>query len=194
MLDDYRKKGLGETAVAIANAMIQNGLDRSTVLEVGCGIGALCLELVRRGASGAVGVDISPKMIRLARKLADDRGLSGSVSFRLGDGARTTLPAAKIVILDAVLCCYPDVSALVENTSSAAAECYALSVPDDNRFVTRAMKIFLPLQAFVLRRGGFRFFVHPTREIREALEAKGFRMASRSSAGWIWSVLVFRRT
>ena len=67
------------------------------------------------------------------------------------------------------------------------------SAPDDTRFATRAVKVFLPLQSLVFRRDGFRFFIHPTRSIERMLDAKGFRLAARSPAGWISSVFVFRR-
>ena len=193
MYDDYKKKGLGETSVIIADAMAANGLQGSTVLEVGCGFGSLAIELVRRGASRAVGEDLSPKMIETAKRLAAENGLSESVSFRLGDGAVSQLPPSKMVVLDAVLCCYPDLTALVENTSSAAQSLYAFAVPDDTRFVTRLMRVFLPLQGLFLGRKGFRFYIHPTRRIQEMLEARGLGLVSRSPAGWIWSVFVFRR-
>lgn len=193
MFDDYRKKGLSDTAVAIAEAVSKGGLQGSTVLEIGCGFGALSMELVERGASAAVGLDLSPKMIRIAKALAAEKGLSGSISFRLEDGAAAKLPPSGIVILDTVLCCYPDMTALVENSSAVAEGYYAISIPDDRRFVTRAMKLFLPLQSLLFRRDRFRFFIHPSRRIVETLEAKGFKLVSRSPASWIWSVFVFRR-
>lgn len=193
MFEEYRKKGLSDTAAVIADAVSGDGLEGSSILEIGCGIGALSLELVRRGAHGAVGVDLSPKMVQIANKLAADRGLSDSVSFRLGDGAGSKLPPSKIVILDTVLCCYPDLTALVENSSSAAESFYAISVPDDTRFATRVMRMFLPLQGLVFRREGFRFFIHPTQSIRAMLKSKGFVMVSRVPAGWIWSVFLYKR-
>ena len=52
MFEEYTKRGLGDTALAIADAVAGNGLVGSTVLETGCGFGAHSLELVRRGAPG----------------------------------------------------------------------------------------------------------------------------------------------
>lgn len=175
MLEDYRKKGLGDTSTAIADELAKRGLAGSTVLELGCGVGALTLELLRRGAPSAVGVDLSPKMIQLARTLANEAGLSGVVSFEVGDGAVKELKKADIVILDAVLCCYPDVATLVNNSSSAAGRYFAFAVPDDDRLATKLLRPLLPMQGLFFRRGGFRFFVHPTRQIGQVLEAKGFR-------------------
>jgi SAM-dependent methyltransferase len=191
MLKDYRKEGLSDTAEAIANAVTGQGFAGSTVLELGCGLGALTFELIRRGASSAVGVDLSPRMIHLANSLANEEGLSHSVTFQLGDGASLRLPRSDVVILDAVICCYPDVTSLVDNSSSAAGRYYAISIPDDKRFATMLLRFLLPLQTVIFRRSSFRFFVHPGRQIRERLEGRGFRLMSKSSVGWFWSVLVF---
>lgn len=191
MLEEYRKKGLSKTARTILSALGSRGLAGSTVLELGCGFGALTIELLREGAASAVGIDLSPKMIDTARSLASEAGLLGSASFRLGDGATATLAASDIVVLDTVLCCYPDVAALIDNSSSAARHYYTISIPDDRRPLTRLLKVFLPLQAFIFRRGTFRFFVHSKESIVQRLEDRGFKVVHDSAAGRIWSVLVF---
>ncbi|MFH0911471.1 MAG: class I SAM-dependent methyltransferase [Planctomycetota bacterium] len=40
------------------------------VLDVGCNLGAMCLEFKRRGASRVVGIDVDPNILRCARILA----------------------------------------------------------------------------------------------------------------------------
>lgn len=191
MLKDFRKHGLSDTAGAIIDSVGREDLVGARLLELGCGFGALTMEFVRRGAASAVGVDLSPKMIQLGQALAREEGMAGSVSFELGDGAVAKLPRSDIVILDTVLCCYPDVSALVANSSSAAVRYYAISIPDDSRLATRLLRLILPLQRMLFRRSGFRFFVHPTAAIRGQLEGIGFDLKSRSKVGWIWSVFLF---
>jgi hypothetical protein len=136
-------------------------------------------------------VDLSPKMIRPANSLAAEAGLSESVTFELGDGAEANLQASDIVILGAVLCCYPDADSLVDNSGSASKRYYAISIPDDRRIVTRLMRILLPVQGVIFRRRGFRFFIHSKQQIRDKLEGKGFRLVSESAVGWFWSVLLF---
>ncbi|MDE1852322.1 MAG: hypothetical protein KGI38_01110 [Thaumarchaeota archaeon] len=150
--------------------------------------------MIRSGASSAIGIDLSPTMVRLAQSLSAEGGLSGRASFELGDGATAKLKKSDVVVLDAVLCCYPDFTSFVDNSASAAGRYYVFAVPDDARLLTRFMRLILPLQAVVFRRGSFRFFIHPTARIRSRLEGKGFRLVSKSSAGWIWSVFVFGAT
>lgn len=191
MLKDFRKKGLSNTATTIADSIGNSALAGATVLELGCGFGALTLEFIRRGATSAVGVDLSPKMIQLAQALAKESGLSRSVSFQLGDAATAELKDSDIVVLDTVLCCYPDVASMVDKTSSATRRYYAFSIPDDGRLATKVLRFLLPLQTMIFRRGGFKFFIHPTARIRERLENRGFKFESKSKVGWIWSVFLF---
>lgn len=193
MLDEYRDEGLADTANAIIESLSPS-LKGLTVLELGCGVGALTVELLKRGASSAVGIDLSPKMIELARMLAAEAHLSESVTFQIGDGAVAELKKSDIVILDTVLCCYPDASSLVDNSSSAAGRFYAISVPDEGRMATKLLRAVMPLQNIIVAiagRAGFRFFVHSTKAIRKKLEDKGFRLLSKSPEGWIWSVFLF---
>ncbi len=191
MLEDFREKGLGATAKMLLSVLRSQGLAGMSSLELGCGVGALTLGLFKEGVASAIGMDLSPKMIEAARSMTADEGLSGSVSFEVGDGARANLTGADIVVLDTVLCCYPDVAVLVDNSSSAARRYYAISLPDDRRLATRIIRPFLPLQSVFMRRGTFRFFIHSKARVVGQLERKGFRRIYESAAGRIWSVLVF---
>ena len=130
-------------------------------------------------------------MIHLAGTLAAEEGLSDLVSFQVGDGAVIRPSPSDIVVLDKVLCCYPDVGSLLENSSSVARRYYAISIPDDGRFVTRILRLFLPLQGVVLRRGTFRFFIPSRRMVTQSLAAMGFRQVEESKVGRTWSVLLF---
>lgn len=59
-------------------------LSGRSILDAGCGTGAMSVELARRGAN-VVAVDISPKLVDIAReRLPDDIG-SGSIRFEVGD-------------------------------------------------------------------------------------------------------------
>jgi SAM-dependent methyltransferase len=188
---DYRDKGLGFTSKAILTALKSRGVSGSTILELGFGPGALTVELLKTGATSAVGIDLSPKMVEAARTLAAKAGVTNSTSFRLGDGAKDPLPASDIVILDTVICCYPDPEALIDNSSSASRRFYTITIPDDRRMLTRILKRFLPLQRLGLRGKKFRFFIHPTKALINRLHDKGFDLLEESKAGWIWSLLVF---
>lgn len=191
MLKDYRKEGLDDTSRVISDTLVSRDLSGSTILELGCGIGALILELLKKGAASAKGLDLSPGMIQLARTLAAEAGVSQRAMFERSDGAVADLPDSDVVILDKVLCCYPDATSLVGNSSGAARRYYIFSLPNDRRGLTRFLRLFLPLQTIFSRRNSFRFFIHSTRQIDEELKTKGFTPVSESAVGWIWSVFVY---
>jgi SAM-dependent methyltransferase len=190
-LKDYRKQGLDDTSGIISDALGSRGLTGSSILELGCGVGALSLDLLKRGAASVRGLDLSPGMIELARSLAAEAGVSQQTSFERGDGAVADLPSSDVVILDKVMCCYPDAFALLDNSSSAARRYYVLALPNDRRGVTRFLRLFLPLQAIFSRGNSFRFFIHSTRQIEERLKTKGFTPVFEYAVGWIWSVFIF---
>ena len=52
-----------------------------TVLDLGCGTGSNLIPLIKRGAD-AIGIDISPDLVRLARKRLDDAQLHAELQVR----------------------------------------------------------------------------------------------------------------
>jgi len=190
MAKDYRLKGLDSTSEAILDFLKGKGLNGLTSLEVGSGVGGLSIEMAKSGVSHARGLDLSKAMVGASRALARESGVDSSVSFELGDGARSVLEPADIVILDAVICCYPDAEGIIRNTSSAAKKYYAFAAPDDGRLLVRFFKVFLPLQR-LRRRKGFRFYVHSLARVQRVLEERGFAEAFRQPSGRIWTVRVF---
>jgi len=74
----------GVTMAAIRNWVIQTG---ATALDVGCGNGWAVRELVERGASRGLGVDIAPKMIVRAQQ-----AIQGDPRFQFHVAAAERLP------------------------------------------------------------------------------------------------------
>jgi ubiquinone/menaquinone biosynthesis C-methylase UbiE len=70
-----------------------NLLSGATVLDVGCGTGASALPAAERvGPQGrVVGVDLAERLLSIARKKAESRGLA-NVEFRAGDMAQLGYP------------------------------------------------------------------------------------------------------
>jgi magnesium-protoporphyrin O-methyltransferase len=106
----YLRKGLGGgDAPTIADWAGQGGLDGSTVLEVGGGIGQIQAELVRRGAAHGTVVEVVADYEEAARELAEATGIAGRTAFVLADIVETpdAVEPADVVVLRRVVCCTP---------------------------------------------------------------------------------------
>ncbi len=101
-LAGYRKDGLGQRALTVIEFLQARGLEGKSVLDIGCGIGALHMELLLAGAERAVGVDASPTNIAAARELAEELDLTDRVVERQGDfvDLQDSIPQADIVTID----------------------------------------------------------------------------------------------
>lgn len=189
----YRRKGLDETAQEMVEFLRGRGLDDATVLEIGGGVGAIGLELLRAGADRAVEVELSPNYERSAAELARELGFEGRVERRLGDlvAEGEGVPAADAVVMHRVVCCYPDVDALVGAAGERARRHLVLSFPRDRRLV-RAGRRVINLW-FRLRRWDFRFHLHPRAAILAAAEREGLRPVLEHQ-GAIWQVAALERT
>lgn len=52
-----------------------------TILDFGCGIGIGCVEMAKQGATRVIGLDIRPEVLEVARKSAEDAGVSNVCTF-----------------------------------------------------------------------------------------------------------------
>jgi SAM-dependent methyltransferase len=165
-----------------------------SVLELGCGSGALSVALVERGATRADGVDLSPDMVEAARQRAAAAGIEESTSFTLGDGAQLPLEAHDWVVLDRVICCYPNLDQLLDSALGAAQERVAFTVPTSRGWrglINRVMWRFenIPVR---LGRGGCPGYVHDVGRIERRLAAAGFARLAEDRIG-LWHAAVWAR-
>jgi magnesium-protoporphyrin O-methyltransferase len=163
-----------------------------TLLEVGGGIGAIQIELLKAGATRAVSVELTPTYERVARELLSEAGLESRVERKVMDFAESgaEVEAADIVIMNRVICCYPDMPALAEEAATHAREVLVMSFPKD-RWWTRT---FLTLGNFglqVLRRE-FHVFVHPPEQILAVAERNGLHTAL-DMPGLFWQIAAVQR-
>ena len=165
-----------------------------TVLELGCGRGGLLLELVQAGAARATGVDLSPAGIDAARDRFAQTQLSDRVHLSVGDAARVPLEAHDWVILDRVMCCYPDIEGLLANTLPAARHLYAFTVPTSRgwRGVVARLEASIENAWNTLRGQACPGYVHDLDLIEERLVMAGFRLRHRDRQR-LWHIAVYER-
>ena len=186
---------MGNVSKALLTALLAAGPQERTVLELGCGPGALLTELLGAGAKDVTGVDLSAEPIDEARLRTAEAGFADRVTFAVGDAARMPLLAHDWVVLDKVICCYPQVDALLANSIPAARRLYAFAVPASFGWRGTLARIEMLLENVTdrLRGQSCPGYVHDVRAIEGRLEAAGFRESYRGTS-WTWHIAVFVRS
>jgi magnesium-protoporphyrin O-methyltransferase len=189
----YRKHGPGKTSRLLVESITGQGVSGRSVLDVGGGLGAVHFGLLSAGASAAVDVDASAGYLKVARQEAERQGLAGRIRHLHGNFVDLAgeLPAADIVTLDRVLCCYDDARSLLESSAAKARYLLGLVYPID----TRWMKMALGLLNLLLRalRKRFRTFVHASAQVEAIARSHGFRKRAYHRRG-IWQVVVYAKS
>ncbi len=167
---------------------------RPTVLEIGCGSGALMVELLERGAATADGVDLSPQSVATAERRAESAGVTERATFTVGDGSRVELAQHDWVILDRVICCYAHLDQLLTNALGAARSRFVMTMP-----LSYGWRSVITKPLVRLERAFNRFigrpcpaFVHAIRQIEERLSRSGFRRLHEQRVG-MWHAAVWER-
>ena len=162
------------------------------VLEIGGGVGALYIELLKRGGSRAANIELTSSYEAVAGELLAETGLADRVSRRLGDfvAIAGTTPSADVVLMQRVVCCYPDVDALVGAAASHTRRLLVMSFPVERWWIRLGALFGNTLLA--LRRDTFRAYVHPLGRIIGAAERQGLRLVAREP-GLLWQVVTLER-
>ena len=184
----YRKKGLDGTSRRIVDLLLAQGVQGKTVLEVGGGVGAIQLELLRAGASRATSIELTPTYEAAAAELLAEAGMTDRVDRRVVDfvEAGAEVDKADIVVLNRVVCCYHDMPRLVGTAAAHARGNLVMSFPK-RRWWTQAV-IAMSNAGFRLTRREFHVFLHRPDRIRETAEAGGLKVSS-DRPGLFWEIL-----
>jgi 16S rRNA G966 N2-methylase RsmD len=189
----YRRKGLDATSRRIVEYLRARGIEGQTLLEVGGGIGAIQLELLKAGAARAVSVELTPTYEAAARELIDEAGLGDRVERKVMDFAQGAagVEGADVVILNRVICCYPDMPRLASAAADHARQVLVMSYP--RRTWWLAVGLTAGNWLLWLMRREFHIFLHPPQKIVATTESRGLH-AELQQEGLLWTVAALRRT
>ncbi len=191
-LKQYRRTGPDRTTAWLIDGLRAGGVEGLTVLDIGAGVGAVHQELLASGASTATDVDGSPAYVAVAREEAARRGTSDRVRHEIGDFVQLAdrIEAADIVALDRVICCYPDMEALVSLSVARARRRYGLVFPRDTWWARAAGVV---LNGFYrLTRQAIRIYIHRTAAVDAIVATAGFSPRLQRSS-LFWQVFVYDR-
>ncbi len=190
-LRHYQRHGASGTTRQLLDALTSAGVAGTTLLDIGGGIGVIQHELHAAGVTEITGVDASRAYLALARQEAERRGYADA-RYVYGDfvALADEIAAADIVTLDRVVCCYPDMQALMHSATAKARRFLGLVYPRDSWWTKAGVAL---LNLFPRLRGdAFRSFVHPTAAVEGVAAANGLRRIVHRESG-IWQVVVFAR-
>jgi 2-polyprenyl-3-methyl-5-hydroxy-6-metoxy-1,4-benzoquinol methylase len=179
----YRKRGPSKPTRMLLAALRAEGIERASVLDIGGGIGAIQQELLHAGADRATCVEASAAYLRAARAEAARQGDFVALAEQI--------EPADVVTLDRVICCYPDMEALVGASADRSRRLYGLVYPRDAWWVRLAVRAFnLGLR---VGRRVFRVHVHRTAAVDAVARRQGLTPSFHRHAGPIWQVAVYVR-
>jgi len=189
-LKSYLAKGPEQTTKALIDAIVGEGIEGATLLDIGGGIGAIQLALLDAGAASAASVDATEAYVEVAREEAARRGFADRTNGRVGtfEALASSIEPADIVTLDKVVCCDPDLPALLTRAAERARRMVGLVYPREtwwNRFALRSLAMW-----GWITRDATRWHLHATADIDGILRAAGFqrREIDRSI---IWQVVLY---
>ena len=188
----YRRGKPAKTTQLLINALVSQGVEAFSLLDIGGGIGAIQIELLRSGAIAATSVEASSAYIQVAREEAARAGLEHRITYVHGDfvSLAASLPEADIVTLDRVICCYDDVQALVSLSASKARKLYGVVYPRSACWVR--LPLYIENMGYRLRGSPFRAFVHSSQLIEKLIRNAGLSLVYQQNT-FVWQVAVYQR-
>jgi SAM-dependent methyltransferase len=189
----WEEEGLPDSTAELIDALRAEGVEGATVLDVGAGVGMVHLELLAAGAASALDIDLSRAYLAAAQQEAERRGLADRITYRYGDlvDLASTLPPADVVALDRVICCYPNLAALLAGAVISKPRVIGLVHPSDSWWMRASITVFNAV-CRLLRRGHF-FYAHRRTEIARLLGERGYALRHQGgSRVWRHSVYGLR--
>jgi 2-polyprenyl-3-methyl-5-hydroxy-6-metoxy-1,4-benzoquinol methylase len=191
-LREYRRDGPTGLTRALIEALSAGGVEGKSVLEIGGGVGTVHHELLRAGADAAVDVDASRAYISAAREESERQGHADRVDYRVGDfvALADIVEPADVVALDRVICCYEDMTSLVDRSAALAKGRYGLVYP---RYTWLGrIAIALVNLGFRLSRSPFRSYIHRTSDVDAIIAGHGLvKRLHRTTL--VWQLAVYER-
>lgn len=188
----YERRGLDPISQCIVELLKRQGVEGLTLLEVGGGVGAVQIELLKAGVTQAVSIELTPTYEKAAGALLRSSGLEDRVERKVMDFATAAddVNGADIVIMNRVLCCYADMPKLAGAAAGHAKQVLVLSFPRGTLWT----RLGLWLANLVLRitRRGFQVFVHRPERIQATAEHFGLK-TTLNRARVFWQVMALRR-
>ena len=188
----YRRRGLDGTSRRIVDFLKKHGVEGRTVLEIGGGIGAIQIELLKAGAARATSIELTPTYEQVADQLLSEAGLAGRVERRVMDFAQSAeqVEGADLVVMNRVLCCYHDMPRLAGAAADHAQQTLVMTFPRRALWLRAGLGIGNGL--LWLTRRQFHVYIHRPSEIMATSQRHGLQPVLKET-GLMWTLAALSR-
>lgn len=184
----FLKKGLDKRQRGFLENFNPEG---GSVLDIGCGVGTLGFSALQKGATKTQFVDVSRAYLEAAKGLSKYFDVEEKTSFVQGDFVTLEFEPADTVMLDRVVCCYPDAPALLRKAAAHSQSTLLFSYPLP-RWWMRLGRAFLNSMV-ALTGNPYRFYVHDEASLLTAATSSGHELAHTERYG-LWLLCAFYKT
>ena len=193
-LKRYLEKGPKESTRLLIEILTETLDNEMTLLDIGGGIGDIQHALLDEGVKESINCEASPAFIEVCKQEAERRGNANRITHLKGDFIDNvdSIPAADIVTLDRVICCYHDMPDLVLKSLTKARKLYGIVIPIDKWWMKLWISIYYNLR-FMIQQNPFRVFIHPTKSVEMLILNNGFRNIFSQVKG-TWQISVYEKT
>jgi magnesium-protoporphyrin O-methyltransferase len=189
---DYKKKGLAKEQRLLLEGVRAVPVRNATILDIGCGVGALHHALLKEGAARSVGVDAAEGMVEQAKLMAEQLGVQDRTEYHHADflAIAASLEESDITLMDKVVCCDERLDELIDASSQKTRRVLGLTHPKNSFFIRVAFKMQIAFAK--LFRWKFHPYWHDWARMQKEILQKRFTLKYESST-LVWTILVFQR-
>ena len=172
--------------------LLSQGIEGSTVLDIGCGTGRFHHRLLQEGASSVVGVELSPAYLETAMALARELSDQDRVTYYEGDFLELAerIGSADVTVLDKVIHCCHDPERLIREAVVHTTRIFAITFPSNHWRIRWIIRLIGPLSRWLLP---FRVRFSQPEAVRRWLREEGFGRRTCGSSGMWHSEVYVRR-
>ena len=173
-MSNYLDQGIKKNSKPLLSLLLNLDLKNHTLLDVGGGIGAISFELLKEGISHTTLVDLSPHYVSVFEKEAKKRQIHARSEAYQGDilDWSADLTPSDLLVMDKVICCYPNFKPLMEAVIDLSVRWVAFSLPRNTWWVKAGQ--WFNQKWRQITGDSFRTYIHPTAEIYQQLQRGGF--------------------
>ncbi len=191
-VNQYHSKGISKETRILVDSLKSIGIDGYSLLDIGCGFGAIGIKLLESGVAKVENIEASLSYLEAAKTETKKRNFNDKTSFTHGNFIEIAenVSAADIVTLDKVICCYDELEPFVKSSCEKTVKHYGVIYPRDNWWVKAAIGIENLMRK--IKGNTFRVFVYPTERVDRLIKEHGLKKVFYK-ATMVWQIVIYSR-